>query len=156
MPDIPRGVEVLVKKAAVDPAFKKLLLEKRAGAAEAIALKLEPAEAAMLAALGAATVGCNGSGPEPPVEGIRPDIPEGTVERADEGEDDGQAQSDAGIIGDFAAAVPAFAAAGGARPDPPDVPEVPEADEDEQEAIQQKKVVKPEDYVTRGIRPDRP
>jgi len=49
--NVPRGVEVLVKKAAVDPAFKKLLMEKRAGAAEAIALKLEPAEAAMLAAV---------------------------------------------------------------------------------------------------------
>jgi hypothetical protein len=48
---ISRGIEVLVKKAAVDPAFKKLLLEKRAGAAEAIALKLEPAEAAMLSAV---------------------------------------------------------------------------------------------------------
>ncbi len=49
--DVPRGVEVLIKKAAVDPAFKKLLLEKRAGAAEAIGLKLEPAEAAMLNAV---------------------------------------------------------------------------------------------------------
>jgi hypothetical protein len=48
---IPRGIEVLIKKAAVDPAFKKLLMEKRAGAAEAIALKLEPAEAAMLTAV---------------------------------------------------------------------------------------------------------
>jgi hypothetical protein len=51
MMSIPRGVEVLVKKAAVDPAFKKLLVEKRAEAAEVIALKLEPAEAAMLAAV---------------------------------------------------------------------------------------------------------
>jgi hypothetical protein len=49
--DVPRGVEVLIKKAAVDPAFKKMLLEKGAGAAEAIALKLEPAEAAMLDAV---------------------------------------------------------------------------------------------------------
>ncbi len=49
--DVPRGVEVLIKKAAVDPKFKKLLLEKRAGAAEAIALKLEPAEEAMLASV---------------------------------------------------------------------------------------------------------
>ncbi len=49
--DIPRGVEVLIKKAAVDPAFKKVLLEKRAEAAETIALKLEPAEAAMLEAV---------------------------------------------------------------------------------------------------------
>lgn len=49
--DIPRGVEVLVKKASVDPTFRKILLEKRAGAAEAIALKLEPAEAAVLDAV---------------------------------------------------------------------------------------------------------
>ncbi len=48
---ISRGIEVLVKKAAVDPAFKKMLLEKRAEAAEPIALKLEPAEAAMLNAV---------------------------------------------------------------------------------------------------------
>ncbi len=188
--DVPRGVEVLIKKAAVDAEFKTLLLDKRAAAAEAIALSLDPAEeaminvvpggqleaiiantkvspalrptflgaaaAVMLAALGTATLGCNGSGPEPPVEGIRPDRPEGTEERADEGDDDGEARGDAGIIGDFATAVPAFAAAGGARPDPPDVPEVPEPDEGPQEAIQQKKVVKPEDHVTRGIKPDRP
>jgi hypothetical protein len=49
--DVPRGVEVLIKKAAVDPTFKKMLLQKRAEAAEAIALKLEPAEAAMLEAV---------------------------------------------------------------------------------------------------------
>ena|GEM_PF-1235889 len=48
---VPRGVEVLVKKAAVDPTFKKLLLEKRAKAAEAIGLRLEPAEATMLDAV---------------------------------------------------------------------------------------------------------
>jgi TonB family protein len=56
---IPRGLEVLIKKAAVDPAFKKLLLEKRAGAAEAIGLKLTAAEKAMLAAV-----------PLPQLEGI--------------------------------------------------------------------------------------
>jgi hypothetical protein len=49
--DVPRGVEVLVKKASVDPKFKKLLLETRAAAAETIALVLEPAEAAMLDAV---------------------------------------------------------------------------------------------------------
>ncbi|NIT36942.1 MAG: hypothetical protein GTN49_10675, partial [candidate division Zixibacteria bacterium] len=43
---IPRGLEVLIKKAAVDAAFKKLLLEKRAGAAQAIGLKLNAAEEA--------------------------------------------------------------------------------------------------------------
>ena len=48
--DIPRGIEVLLKKAAVDPAFKELLLRDRAGAAETIGLVLEPAEAMMLAA----------------------------------------------------------------------------------------------------------
>jgi hypothetical protein len=56
---IPRGLEVLIKKAAVDPAFKKILLEKRAEAAEAIGLKLTPAEQAMLAAV-----------PFPQLEGI--------------------------------------------------------------------------------------
>mgnify|MGYP000088413238 CR=1 FL=1 len=49
--EIPRGIEVLVKKAAVDPQFKQLLLADRAAAAESIALKLEPAEAAMLASI---------------------------------------------------------------------------------------------------------
>jgi hypothetical protein len=48
---IPRGVEVLIKKAAVDPAFKKTLLAKRSRAADDIALNLEPAEAAMLDAV---------------------------------------------------------------------------------------------------------
>jgi hypothetical protein len=40
----------LVKKASIDPAFKAILLERRAAAADDIDLKLEPAEAAMLAA----------------------------------------------------------------------------------------------------------
>jgi hypothetical protein len=52
--NIPRGIEILVKKAAVDLKFRKLLLEKRAGAAEEIKLELEPAEAAMLTAIPAA------------------------------------------------------------------------------------------------------
>jgi len=46
--NIPRGIEVIVKKASVDPEFKKLLLEKRADAASTIDLKLEPSEIAML------------------------------------------------------------------------------------------------------------
>ena len=37
---IPRGVEVLLKKAAVDPLFRDLLLERRAGAAGEIGLGL--------------------------------------------------------------------------------------------------------------------
>ena len=51
---IPRGIEVLVKKASVDGEFKALLLEKRAEAARTIELDLEPAEAAMLDAVPAA------------------------------------------------------------------------------------------------------
>jgi hypothetical protein len=48
--DVPRGIEVLVKKATVDPAFRMLLLERRAEAAAEIGLQLDPAEAMMLAA----------------------------------------------------------------------------------------------------------
>jgi acyl carrier protein len=51
---IPKGVEVLVHKAAVDPAFKADLLERRAAAAADIGLTLDAAEAAMLAAVPAA------------------------------------------------------------------------------------------------------
>jgi len=49
--EIPRGIEVLVKKASVDPAFREVLLERRAGAAAGIGLELEPAEAMMLDAV---------------------------------------------------------------------------------------------------------
>jgi len=45
---IPRGIEILIQKAAVDPEFKALLLEKRSAAAADVDLALEPAEAAML------------------------------------------------------------------------------------------------------------
>ncbi len=48
---IPRGLEVLIKKAAVDAAFKNILFEQRADAAAAIGLKLTAAEEAMLAAV---------------------------------------------------------------------------------------------------------
>ncbi len=47
-PPIPRGIEVLVKKAAVDPDFRERLIEERVAAAADIDLQLEPAEAAML------------------------------------------------------------------------------------------------------------
>ena len=45
---IPCGIEILVKKAAVDPAFRTLLVEHRSRAAAEIGLALAPAEAAML------------------------------------------------------------------------------------------------------------
>ena len=46
--EIPRGVEVLVKKAHVDAEFRELLLSRRSAAAEAIGLVLDPAEARVL------------------------------------------------------------------------------------------------------------
>ena len=46
--EVPRGVEVLIKKAAVDPDFKVELMERRSGAADLIGLELSAAEAAML------------------------------------------------------------------------------------------------------------
>jgi hypothetical protein len=49
--DVPRGVEVLVKKAAVDPDFRAMLLARRADAAAEIGLTLDPAEAMMLSAV---------------------------------------------------------------------------------------------------------
>ncbi|MHC4646835.1 MAG: hypothetical protein ACYTBJ_15155 [Planctomycetota bacterium] len=45
---IPRGIEVLVKKASVDAEFRTILLDKRAEAAAEIQLQLTPAEATML------------------------------------------------------------------------------------------------------------
>jgi hypothetical protein len=48
---IPRGIEVLVRKAAVDAAFRDLLMSDRAAAAKTIDLRLSAAEAAMLAAV---------------------------------------------------------------------------------------------------------
>jgi acyl carrier protein len=51
---IPQGIEVLVKKAAVDPAFKAVLLDRRAAAAKQIGLELNTAETIMLGAVPAA------------------------------------------------------------------------------------------------------
>ena len=51
---VPQGIEVLVLKAAVDPDFKQLLLQRRIAAAEAIGLELTLAEAMMLAGVPAA------------------------------------------------------------------------------------------------------
>jgi acyl carrier protein len=51
---IPRGIEILLCKAAVDSKFKELLLRCPSGAAEAIGLDLEAGEAMMLTAAPAA------------------------------------------------------------------------------------------------------
>jgi hypothetical protein len=53
---IPRGIEVLIKKASVDPDYREVLLEKRAQAAAEIELDLSAAEAAMLTAIPAAQI----------------------------------------------------------------------------------------------------
>jgi hypothetical protein len=45
---VPRGIEVLVKKAAVDDEFKDLLLTERSGAAATIGLGLSDAEKSIL------------------------------------------------------------------------------------------------------------
>lgn len=49
--NIPRGIEVLVKKASIDPDFKIYLLEERAACAARIGLKLNSEEAAMLSVI---------------------------------------------------------------------------------------------------------
>ena len=46
--EIPRGIEVLMKKASVDPEFRQTLLDKRARAADEIGLELSDVETAML------------------------------------------------------------------------------------------------------------
>ncbi len=48
---VPRGIEVLLKKAAVDPDFRQTLLERRGSSAASIELQLDPAEDAMLRAI---------------------------------------------------------------------------------------------------------
>ena len=52
--EIPRGIEVLVKKASVDPEFAELLLAERSGAAKSIGLELDPAEVLMIDTVAAA------------------------------------------------------------------------------------------------------
>ena len=49
--EIPYGIEILVKKAAVDAEFKKLLLSEREKAADTIGLELNPSEIMMLKAV---------------------------------------------------------------------------------------------------------
>ncbi len=45
---IPRGIEVLIKKASVDTEFREQLLEERAECARRIGLELKPVESAIL------------------------------------------------------------------------------------------------------------
>ena len=48
---ISQRIEVLLKKASVDPLFRTAFLERRGEVAQAIGLSLEPTEAAMLRAV---------------------------------------------------------------------------------------------------------
>jgi hypothetical protein len=48
---VPRGIEILLKKAAVDESFRKILLSDRLNAADAIGLTLNPVEVSMLKAI---------------------------------------------------------------------------------------------------------
>jgi hypothetical protein len=48
---VPRGIEVLVKKASVDAGFRELFLKQRGKAAATIQLELDPAEDAMLSVI---------------------------------------------------------------------------------------------------------
>lgn len=46
--ETPRGIEVLVKKASVDPVFRRTLMDRRAQSAQEIDLELSAAETVML------------------------------------------------------------------------------------------------------------
>lgn len=132
--EVPCGIEVLVKKASVDPEFRKLLLEKRAGAALEIGLELEPAEATMINAV-----------PKAQLEAI---IATTAVEP----------RQRTAFLGRVAAVMIVALGAStvgcgreeeaptGIRPDRPDVEEEQEAEDDE---------ISPPG-PTRGVQPDRP
>ena len=49
--EVPRGIEILLKKSAVDPEFRQLFLSDREEAARSIELNLDPMENAMLQAI---------------------------------------------------------------------------------------------------------
>jgi len=125
---VPRGIEVLVKKAAVDSEFRELLLEQRGRAAAAIGLELDPAEAAMLSAI--------------PREQLAQIVDQTDV----------PAEQPKGFLGRVAAAVRAALGLGGDRPRSPkgDL-----ADERAEIVGHGFRLDRPALYV-KGIRPDRP
>jgi hypothetical protein len=142
--NIPRGIEVLVKKAAVDPGFKKILLEKRAGAAKEIELTLEASEVAMIDAV-----------PERQLEAI---IAKTTVHPKQRGAFLGRVA--AVMIVALGASTVGYGckreregpdAGEGIRPDRPDVEEG-----DEETGPPAPAGERPDRPTTKGIRPDRP
>ncbi|HOD84833.1 MAG: hypothetical protein BWX88_05177 [Planctomycetes bacterium ADurb.Bin126] len=136
---IPRGIEVLVKKAAVDPEFRTLLLERRAQAAAEIQLELTPAEAMMLTAVPAAQLEAIIDSTEVPDETRRTFLGKAAAAML--------AALGAGPI----AAQAADAITKGDRPDPvptsrgvrPDGPPAPTG-------------IRPDPPVSKGVRPDVP
>jgi hypothetical protein len=150
---IPRGIEVLVKKASVDPEFHQRLLEDRTEAAQAIDLDLTLAETLMLTKI-----------PEAQLEAIiaNTHVPD-PQRRVFLGRAGAMMLT---AIGAGAGRVLRGGTLGsrpeGSRPDDPtppaptgsrpDDPSPPEEDEDSG----QPPLSRPEDVVTRGIRPDDP
>jgi len=138
--DIPRGIEVLMKKASVDPAFQELLLAKRADAAAEIGLKLDPAEALMLAAA--------------PADQLQAIIAQTSVPQEHRRAFLGQAA--ATMLAALGAVVTVAGCPKGSRPDLPRQLEPPER-RDPPEKSEPDKPQRPERIEpTKGIAPDRP
>lgn len=172
---VPRGIEVLVKKAAVDAEFQAVLLEHRAEAAGLIGLELDPSESLMLRAVA-----------REQLEAIiaRTDVPQ-EHRRAFLGQAAAAMLAAVGVGASVAAAgLPGGGAAGGIRVDQPpaptgirpDLPEKPEPKPEEKPKTIAEQVVEivaktlgielpkesaPGDRpeappVVKGIRPDLP
>lgn len=133
---IPRGLEVLVKKAAVDPPFRELLLTQRAAAAEQIGLTLDPSEALMLAAV--------------PASQLQAIIAQTTVPQEHRRAFFGQAAAAMlAVLGVTAEGCgpPGPPAPTGSRPDKPGVPDSHPGPT---------KGIRPDEPPVTGIRPDKP
>jgi len=181
---VPRGIEVLVKKAAVDPQFRELLFEQRGSAAAAIELELDPAESAMLnaipreqlaqivgqtivpteqrrvflgriAAAMVAVLGAYVTGCGKAVEGTQPDRPESTPTNA-------PPPSPAGIQPDSPPSNTALSAARGIQPDRPKStltnvpPPAPAGTKPDPQSTNSLSKETLQRALTQGIRPDRP
>ncbi len=149
---VPRGIEVLVKKAAVDPEFKAVLHTERSAAAAAIGLELSDAEAAMLNGVPAAQLEAIIAGTT-----VSPKLRPAFLGRAA-----------AVMLAALGIATVGYAEGNDSREEPvtgirPDLEEVEESTETDIAGVQDVGQTgtstdeeKPEDYVTRGIRPDIP
>jgi hypothetical protein len=142
---VPRGIEVLIKKAVVDPEFKALFLAERSAAADVIGLELNEAEAAMLDRVPAVhleSIIANTT--------VSPKLKPAFMGRAA-----AVMLAALGVTVAAADAYPEYEAATGARPDYPDEPEPYNVNADGQSAAQSEAAPK-DPGVTRGISPDYP